>query len=101
VTSRPRHTGFASLDQPQGWPATRGRPQPRRLDAPLDTLPGVGATVKRKLAKLGLETVRDLLEHRPRRYEVAAPEVKIAAEHRDAEEQTHFGNGSPSRFIHS
>src|SRR2546429_5307421 len=31
-----------------------------------DTLPGVGPTVKRKLAKLGLETVRDLLEHRPR-----------------------------------
>jgi len=35
--------------------------------------------VKRKLAKLGLETVRDLLEHRPRRYEAEAPEVKIAA----------------------
>jgi ATP-dependent DNA helicase RecG len=35
--------------------------------------------VKRKLAKLGLETVRDLLLHRPRRYEAAAPEVSIAA----------------------
>jgi ATP-dependent DNA helicase RecG len=79
VTTTPRHTGFASLDQPPVWPATRGRPQPRRLEAPLDTLPGVGPTVKRKLAKLGLETVRDLLEHRPRRYEAAAPEVKIAA----------------------
>jgi len=74
-----RLTGFASLDQPPVWPATRRCPQPRRLDASLDTLPGVGATVKRKLAKLGLETVRDLLEHRPRRYEAAAPEVRIAA----------------------
>ena len=45
----------------------------------LDTLPGVGPTLKRRLAKLGLETVRDLLEHRPRRYEAAVPEVPIAA----------------------
>src|SRR3954449_2213081 len=74
-----RLTGFASLDQPRAWPATRGRPQPLRLAAPLDSLPGVGPTGKRKLSKLGLETVRDLLEHRPRRYEAAAPEVKIAA----------------------
>ena len=74
-----RLTGFASLDHPRAWPATRGCPQPRRLEASLDTLPGVGPTVKRKLAKLGLETVRDLLEHRPRRYEVAAAEVSIAA----------------------
>jgi ATP-dependent DNA helicase RecG len=74
-----RQTGFASLDQPLVWPATPRRPRPRRLEAALDTLPGVGPTVKRKLAKLGLETVRDLLEHRPRRYEAAAPEVAIAA----------------------
>jgi ATP-dependent DNA helicase RecG len=79
VTTRPRHTGFARLDQPPVWPPTRRAPQPRRLDAPLDTLPGVGPTVKRKLAKLGLETVRDLLLHRPRRYEAAAAEVSIAA----------------------
>ncbi|HEV7133205.1 MAG TPA: ATP-dependent DNA helicase RecG [Gaiellaceae bacterium] len=67
------------MDQPSAWPATPRRPRPQRLDAQLDTLPGVGPTVKRKLAKLGLETVRDLLEHRPRRYEPAVPEVKIAA----------------------
>src|SRR5262249_27248508 len=42
-------------------------------------LPGVGVTLKRKLARLGLVTVRDLLEHRPRRYETAADEVAIAA----------------------
>ena len=74
-----RQTVFASLDRPQAWPATRGRPQPQRLDLPLDTLPGVGPTLKRRLAKFGLETVRDLLEHRQRRYESAVPEVAIAA----------------------
>ncbi len=79
MTSIRRPTGFARLDQPPAWPATRGRPRPQRLASPLDTLPGVGPTVKRKLAKLGLETVRDLLEHAPRRYEVAAQEVRIAA----------------------
>ena len=53
-------------------------PRPQRLDASLETLPGVGATLRRKLAGLGLETVRDVLEHRPRRYETAADEVAIA-----------------------
>jgi ATP-dependent DNA helicase RecG len=79
MTVTRRQTVFAGLDQPQAWPATRGRPQPKRLDASLDTLPGVGPTLRRRLAKLGLETVRDLLEHRPRRYEAAVPEVAIAA----------------------
>ena len=71
MTATRRQTVFASLDQPQAWPATRGRPQPQRLELALDALPGVGVTLKRKLAKLGLETVRDLLEHRPHRYESA------------------------------
>src|SRR5204863_3986928 len=70
---------FAGLDQPEAWPATRGRPQPQRLDADLDVLPGVGATLKRRLAKLGLRTVRDLLEHRPRRYESAVEQVAIGS----------------------
>ena len=81
MTAIRRQTGFASLDQPRAWPATRGRPRPERLRAELDTLHGVGVTVKRKLAKLGLETIGDLLEHRPRRYEAAADEVAIAALH--------------------
>src|SRR5436190_13724279 len=79
MTRPRRQTVFAGLDQPPRWPATRARPQPGRLEAPLDTLPGVGPKLKRTLAKLGLETVRDLLEHRPRRYEAAVPEVPIAA----------------------
>jgi ATP-dependent DNA helicase RecG len=79
MTAIRRQTVFAGLDQPQAWPALRGRPRPERLDAPLETLPGVGPTVKRRLSKLGLETIRDLLEHRPRRYENPVPEVAIAA----------------------
>ena len=60
-------------------------PRPERLELGLDTLPGVGPALRRKLAKLGLTTVRDVLEHRPRRYETAADEVKISAL-RDGEE---------------
>src|SRR5436853_6242667 len=78
MTPSRRQTAFAALDPPKVWPATRARPRPERLDIELDALPGVGATLKRKLAKLGLSTVRDLLEHRPRRYETAADEVSIA-----------------------
>jgi ATP-dependent DNA helicase RecG len=78
IASR-RQTVFASLDPPQAWPATRGRPQPQRLDRELDALPGVGVTLKRRLAKLDLHTIRDLLQHRPHRYESAVDEVTIAA----------------------
>ena len=41
-------------------------------------LPGVGPAVTKRLAKLGLGTISDLLEHRPHRYESAAEEVRIA-----------------------
>ena len=60
------------------WPRPRGFPRPERLDAPLDVLRGVGTQVRVKLSRLGLATVRDLLEHAPRRYEPAAPERRIA-----------------------
>ncbi|MBQ4796837.1 ATP-dependent DNA helicase RecG, partial [Pectobacterium versatile] len=36
---------------------------------PLSTLAGVGASQAEKLARLGLETVQDLLLHLPLRYE--------------------------------
>jgi ATP-dependent DNA helicase RecG len=85
MTATRRQTVFAGLDQPQAWQPTRGRPRPERLGAALDTLPGVGVTLTRRLAKLGLETVGDVLEHRPRRYESAADEVAIAALHGDDE----------------
>jgi ATP-dependent DNA helicase RecG len=85
VASTRLPVGFAGLDPPATWPPTRTRPRPDVLERPLETLPGVGPTVKRKLAKLGLETIRDLLEHRPFRYEQPAPERRIADLHGDDE----------------
>jgi len=70
--------GFAGLDPPASWPPPRARSRPEALDRPLETLPSVGPAVKRKLARLGLETIRDLLEHRPFRYEEPVPERRIA-----------------------
>ncbi len=41
-------------------------------------LAGVGPAVTKRLGKLGLRTIADLLGHRPHRYEAAAEEVRIA-----------------------
>ena len=72
-------TGFAALDPPEGgWRPTRGRFRPERLEASVETLPGVGPTLTKRLAKLGLVRVGDLLSHRPRRYEEPAPKRRIA-----------------------
>ena len=79
-TTAPRHlpTGFAEAAAPApGWPRPRGFARPERLDAPLDSLPGVGVQVRRRLARLGLTTVRDALELCPRRYESVAAERRI------------------------
>jgi ATP-dependent DNA helicase RecG len=75
LTSGP--TGFASLDPPQAWPRPRTAPRPERWAGGLEGLPGVGPALRRKLAKLGLATVGDLLSHRPFRYEEPVPEVPI------------------------
>jgi len=69
--------GFAAVDPPERWAPTRGRFHPERLEAPLEMLPGVGPTLKKRLGKLGLERVGDLLDHRPRRYERPAPQKRI------------------------
>lgn len=66
------------MDPPARRPRPRLGPRPEALAAPVETLPGVGAAVRRKLARLGLETVGDVLAHRPRRYESAAPDSTIA-----------------------
>src|SRR5690242_11590484 len=79
MTAARRRTVFASLDPPRVWPPTPRAPRPDRLALGLDSLPGVAATTRRKLGRLGLASVRDVLEHRPRRYETAADEVSIAA----------------------
>jgi ATP-dependent DNA helicase RecG len=79
MTTTRRQTVFAGLDQPRAWPPTPRALRPQRLELSVDSLPGVAATTQRKLGRLGLATVRDVLEHRPRRYETAADEVSIAA----------------------
>ncbi len=59
-------------------PRPRAFPRPEALDRPLEVLPGVGPAVRKRLGKLGLETVADLLNHRPFRYERPVAEVRIA-----------------------
>ena len=70
--------GFAGAQRTEAWPPTRGRPRPEALARTLDTLPGVGPSLRAKLAKLGLRTIRDLLEHRPRDYQQAVGETPIS-----------------------
>src|SRR5213080_4990906 len=76
VTTLP--VGFAGEGPADGWPRLRGSPRPERAERPVDSLSGVGPALQKKLGKLGLRTVRDLLEHRPHRYEAAVPERPIA-----------------------
>ncbi len=61
-----------------GWERPRRWARPEHLALPVESLPGVGATVAKRLARLGLATVGDLLFRRPRRYETAADEVAIS-----------------------
>ena len=70
--------GFGGGERPERWPEPRARPRPDSLSRPLEVLPGVGPALTRKLSRLGLRTLGDLLEHRPRRYEAAVAERRIA-----------------------
>ena len=67
--------GFAGAEPPTPWPRLPGSPRPERLELGLETLDGVGPTVKKRLAALGLRTIGDAIAYRPRRYEPAAPEL--------------------------
>ncbi|HKG10724.1 MAG TPA: ATP-dependent DNA helicase RecG [Gaiellaceae bacterium] len=69
--------GFAGEAAPSKWPRPRGAPRPGLLDLGVETLPRVGPSLAKKLGRLGLRTVRDLLEHRPHRYEEPVPERPI------------------------
>jgi ATP-dependent DNA helicase RecG len=71
------HTGFTGVVQ-DDWPRPRAWARPERLDAGIDSLPGVGAALAKRLRALGLTTIRDLLLHRPRRYESAVDEILIS-----------------------
>jgi ATP-dependent DNA helicase RecG len=70
--------GFTGADVPEAWPRPAGAPRPERLEASLETLPGIGPALRRKLARIGLETVGDLLWQGPRRYEPAAPTRRVS-----------------------
>jgi len=80
ATARTRlPAGFGGVDPPARLPRTGGVPRPEALERDVDTLPGVGPAVRRKLARLGIATVGDLLAHRPRRYETVAEQRTIAS----------------------
>lgn len=68
--------------------------------APLTSLPGVGRARADRLARLGLETVRDLLFVRPRRLEAVGPRVDIAAAGEHVGQRiTVEGSVSRARFV--
>jgi ATP-dependent DNA helicase RecG len=69
---------FAGDESAASLAPPRGRPRPERLDEGVRVLPGVGPALEKRLAKLGLRRVRDVLEHRPRRYEAPVAERRIA-----------------------
>jgi ATP-dependent DNA helicase RecG len=71
-------TGFGGLVECEAWTRTRAAMRPERLDAGVETLSGVGPALRSKLARLGLHTVRDVLEYRPRDYQRALGETPIA-----------------------
>ncbi|MCY3896392.1 MAG: ATP-dependent DNA helicase RecG [Chloroflexi bacterium] len=50
----------------------------RDADAPVTELPGIGVTAQKRLATLGIQTIGDLLHHRPRRYIDHSSVVPIA-----------------------
>jgi ATP-dependent DNA helicase RecG len=65
------------MDTPTTWPRLPGVPRPERLEASIETLQGVGPSVARRLRRLELERVGDLLWQRPRRYEQPVPSRRI------------------------
>jgi ATP-dependent DNA helicase RecG len=69
--------GFAGLHAPEAWPRPRSVARREALEAPVESLTGVGPTIARRLAKLGLRTIGDLLWQRPRRYEEPVPTKRI------------------------
>jgi ATP-dependent DNA helicase RecG len=69
--------GFAGADVAE-WPRLRSFPRAEELERPVEVLAGVGPAVKKRLERLGLVTLADLLAHRPFRYEEPVPEVRMA-----------------------
>jgi ATP-dependent DNA helicase RecG len=68
---------FAGGEPPAAWPRPRSLPRPGRLEASVETLEGVGPSIAKRLARLGLARVGDLLWQGPRRYEEPVPARRI------------------------
>jgi ATP-dependent DNA helicase RecG len=62
MSTRPALAGFAGMDQDVR------EPRIALLGEPVETLPSVGPKIAERLGKLGLHTIRDLVEHLPRAY---------------------------------
>ncbi len=72
------HPGFTGVVQHE-WPRPRGWAPPQLPELrDVSSLAGVGPTLAKRLRAFGISTVRDLLDHAPRRYESAAEQVSIA-----------------------
>ena len=69
--------GFAGGDAQSAWPRPPSAPRPDRLAAPVETMASVGPAVRRRLARVGVEQVGDLLWQRPRRYEEPVPAKRV------------------------
>lgn len=67
---------FAGIEPSPAFPAPRAM-RSAALDEGVATLSRVGGRTAAGLARLGISTIRDLLYHRPRRYELPAPRVAI------------------------
>ncbi|HST17635.1 MAG TPA: ATP-dependent DNA helicase RecG [Gaiellaceae bacterium] len=76
-TTTRMHAGFAGVVQDR-FDRPRGFGHADRLAQGVETLPGIGATLAKRLRALGIVTVGDVLVHVPRRYERAADEVAIS-----------------------
>jgi ATP-dependent DNA helicase RecG len=69
--------GFAGADADK-WPRPQTFPRAEALERSVEVLPGVGPAVKKRLERLGLHTLGDLVEYPPRDYQRPLRETPIA-----------------------